>query len=45
MKIDADRTIGGQDLMKQYMKGQPTGIPWYAVVDAKGEVLVTSPAP
>ncbi len=45
VKIDTDRTIGGQDLMKQYTKGQPTGIPWYAVVDAKGEVLVTSSYP
>ena len=45
VKIDIDRTIGGQDLMKHYTKGQPNGIPWFAVVDAKGEVLVTSNYP
>ena len=37
--------IGGQDLLKRYTKGQSTGIPWYAVVDTKGEVLVTSSYP
>jgi thiol:disulfide interchange protein len=45
VKIDIDRTIGGQDLIKHYSKGQSNGLPWFAVVDARGEVLVTSNYP
>ena len=42
IKIDVDRTIGGQDLLERFTKGQRTGIPWYAVLEPGGEVLVTS---
>ncbi len=45
VKIDTDRTIGGQDLFKRYTEGKPTGIPWYAVLDPDGHVVVTSSYP
>jgi thiol:disulfide interchange protein len=44
VKIDTDRMIGGMEMMARYTKGARTGIPWYAVLDAEGEVLVTSSA-
>ncbi len=45
LKIDTDRTIGGQDLLKQFRKGQSTGIPWFALLEADGKVIVTSSYP
>ncbi len=45
LKIDTDRTIGGQDLLKQYTKGESTGIPWFAILEADGKVIVTSSYP
>lgn len=45
IKIDTDRTIGGKEVLEKYTKGESTGIPWFAFLDPKGEVLVTSMGP
>jgi thiol:disulfide interchange protein len=45
VKIDTDRTIGGQDVLKRYTEGKSTGIPWYAIIDPDGSVVVTSSYP
>lgn len=43
VKIDVDRTIGGEDVMKRFAGEKPKGIPWFAFVDpATGKAIVTS---
>lgn len=44
-KVDVDRTLGGQELLASYAGDQPTGIPWFAFLDAGGRVLATSTGP
>jgi len=44
-KVDVDRTEGGQALLAAYAGEQPTGIPWFAFLDAEGRVLATSTGP
>ena len=41
LKIDVDRTIGGGDLMKRF-RSEEGGIPWFAFLDARGNVLADS---
>jgi thioredoxin-related protein len=41
-KIDIDRMDNGKDLLTTYRKGEAGGIPWFAILDAKGKVLATS---
>ncbi len=45
LKIDTDRTIGGQDMLDKMRNGQPGGIPWFAFLDQYGEVQMTSDGP
>lgn len=45
VKIDLDRTIGGKDVLTRYNPGGGGGIPWFAMLDAKGEALTTSNGP
>lgn len=43
VKIDVDRTVGGEDLMKRYAGEKPKGIPWFAFVNpADDTVIITS---
>lgn len=44
LKIDTDRMIGGEELLKKYCEKQG-GIPWFAFVSAKDEVIVNSDGP
>lgn len=40
VKIDVDRMTGGKEL-RQQMSPKPSGIPWFAVLDASGKPLIT----
>lgn len=42
VKIDTDRTIGGQEFFKTMKDGKNSGIPWFAFVDGEGKVLATA---
>jgi thioredoxin-related protein len=44
LKIDIDRMIHGKDLEKEFRKDDG-GIPWYAILDADGNVLATADGP
>jgi thiol:disulfide interchange protein len=39
VKVDVDRTIGGDALMKRFTKGQTKGIPWFAFLRPDGTVV------
>jgi thiol:disulfide interchange protein len=41
LKIDVDRMPGGKDILNRYNE-KAKGIPWFAIVDAKGKALATS---
>jgi thiol:disulfide interchange protein len=41
LKIDVDRTIGGNDLLKRY-RSEDSGIPWFVLLDAQGNALAES---
>jgi thioredoxin-related protein len=43
-KIDTSRMAGAEDLLNKY-KEEGGGIPWFAILDANGEKLITSSAP
>jgi thioredoxin-related protein len=42
LKIDIDRMTSGKEVFKGYRADESGGIPWYAVLDSKGEKLGTS---
>ncbi len=42
LKVDIDRMTKGKDVMKQYRTDESGGIPWFTVLDSKGEKLATS---
>jgi thioredoxin-related protein len=44
-QVDIDRMAGGKDVMSRYRPGDGGGIPWFAILDAKGKSLVTSDGP
>jgi thioredoxin-related protein len=44
-KIDIDRMDHGKELLATYRKGESGGIPWFAILDAKGKTLATSDGP
>jgi len=44
VKIDNDRMNGAKEIFAKYCK-TPGGIPWFAFLDAKGEVLANSDGP
>jgi thiol-disulfide isomerase/thioredoxin len=44
-KIDTDRMTGGKDVMSHYRPNPSGGIPWYAILDAKGKSLATADGP
>jgi thiol:disulfide interchange protein len=41
LKIDVDRTVGGNDLLKRY-RPEAGGIPWFVLLDARGTNLADS---
>lgn len=43
VKIDEDRTIGAKEIEEKYKKSG--GIPWFAFLDAQGQVIATSDGP
>jgi len=45
LKIDTDRTIGGQTLMETVKKARQGGLPWFAFLDSSGKELVSSNDP
>lgn len=45
VKIDVDRTIGGEKLLERYRKGQGGGIPWFVFLDADDTPIVNSNDP
>jgi len=42
VKIDTDRTIGGKEMLERMTKGVPSGIPWFAFLDADGAIVADS---
>jgi thioredoxin-related protein len=42
VKIDIDRMTHGAEILKKYRPDEGGGIPWFAILDAKGEVLGTA---
>lgn len=44
VKIDTDRTIGGGDMLNSMRESQRGGIPWFAFLDSKGEIITHSSA-
>lgn len=44
VKIDTDRMIGGNDILKRYLK-RPGGIPWFVFADGDGRPIITSDDP
>jgi hypothetical protein len=44
VKIDQDRMVGGQDLLKRYCK-TPSGIPWFVFLDGDGKAIIDSTDP
>ena len=42
LKVDVDRMTSGKDVMKKYRPDESGGIPWFTVLDAKGDKLATS---
>ncbi len=45
VKIDEDRMTGGKELDAKFRRDGSGGIPWFAFLDAKGNVLATSDGP
>lgn len=45
LKIDLDRMTGAKAIQKRFRPDESGGIPWIAILDAKGQVLVTSDGP
>ena len=44
VKVDTDRMTGGQELLAEY-NAKPGGIPWFVVLDSRGESIVDSNGP
>ncbi len=42
--IDVDRMAHGKDVLTQFRRSEAGGIPWFAILDAKGKPLGTSDA-
>jgi thioredoxin-related protein len=45
LHIDIDRMTGGKDILARYRKSDKGGIPWFVMMDAKGNALITSDGP
>jgi thioredoxin-related protein len=45
VRIDIDRMEGGKEILERYNTTGKGGIPWFAFLDAKGKVIVTSDGP
>ncbi|MSR40608.1 MAG: DUF255 domain-containing protein [Phycisphaerales bacterium] len=45
VKIDTDRMIGGEAILKAHSAGKNGGIPWCEILDGDGKALVNSNAP
>ena len=45
VKIDIDRTLRGNEMKDRMTKGESPGIPWYAFLGPKGEIVVDSTLP
>jgi thioredoxin-related protein len=46
VKIDIDRTIGGNEVMARFRKDPKSGgIPWFVFIDAEGKAIGTSDGP
>lgn len=45
VKIDIDRTIGGEKLLTRYRQSDRGGIPWFVFLEPTGEPVVTSNGP
>jgi thioredoxin-related protein len=43
--VDVDRNTGGPEVMARYRSDSSGGIPWFAILDAKGKSLATSDGP
>jgi thioredoxin-related protein len=44
-QVDIERMTGGDEVMKTYRTNSDGGIPWFAILDAKGKSLATSDGP
>ncbi len=45
LKIDVDRMKNGKEVAKRFRKDERGGIPWFAILDSKANVLATSDGP
>jgi thioredoxin-related protein len=44
-RVDIDRMTGGKDVQARYQPKTSGGIPWFAILDARGKPLATSDGP
>lgn len=42
LKIDQDRMSGGKEIKARFPASEKAGIPWFAVLDSDGKVIVDS---
>ncbi len=45
VRVDVDRMAHGKAVLTQFRRGEAGGIPWFAILDAKGKPLGTSDGP
>ncbi len=45
LKIDVDRMENGQDVLRRFRRDDSGGIPWFVVLDPKGNPIATSDGP
>ena len=45
VKIDQDRMVGGKEFAAKIRDNKPGGIPWFVMLDAQGNKLITSDGP
>ena len=37
LKIDLDRTVGGEDIKKRFPVSEESGIPWFAILEQESD--------
>ena len=45
VRIDTDRMVGGENLLKRLNNGKNDGIPWFALLDSDGKTVAVSNHP
>ncbi len=45
VKVDVDRMVGGKEIEAKYRKNVNEGIPWFVILDAKGQPIADADGP